>query len=202
MSTAGPACASANSAPRRLRPRPPQVLPLLRVRSTQPQVHTITGPAPPRELAPPRLLQVPPPPEIAARSRGPAPDASFFTRGYRLRPSVLRIPLSARIRDSTGPALRYSHVTGTGEKERGRCAWRLVTTPTATPITSKAQNPVYALPLGAAGISTLIRNYHSRPTLSGACLRKQWAERLQDEFGMGGWLFSGRRSLAALRLRI
>lgn len=90
VSAEGSARASANSAPRRPRPRPPQLRPDLRVRSAQPQAppHTITGPALRRELAPPRPLRVPP--RLSSQPR-PRPQRKFLSRGYRLRPSELRI---------------------------------------------------------------------------------------------------------------
>lgn len=80
MSATGPARASANSAPRRPRPRPPQVCPApeyvprsRRPSQTPSQVLTPGG----SWLHP--ASSSPTQPEFAARSRGPAPDAISFT---------------------------------------------------------------------------------------------------------------------------
>lgn len=90
MSATGPARASANSAPRWPRLRPPQVLPRPRVRSTQPQAppHTITGPGPGRELASPGPLQVPPRP--SSQHAVEAPPLTQFLSTWLQAP-----PLSA-----------------------------------------------------------------------------------------------------------
>lgn len=75
VSKAGPALASANSASRWPRPRPPQALPPFRVRSTQPRARPISArprPTPGVGSTLPASSAIPP--DFAAPQRGPAPQ--------------------------------------------------------------------------------------------------------------------------------